>query len=258
LLVVATALLWLTRPGRRSVRRIALWLDSHVEGFSERDARIYAAVFAPVLRFFYFRVVVDVASEVAGGGGEGGRGEGGRGLEILDLGCGPGDLAEMLAMRLPGARVVGLDLSTGMIELARSKDPRDGHLRFEVGDASSLPFETDSFDFVVSTLSLHHWADPAAGFAEISRVLRPGGTAFIYDLRLLTVPAEDVPDIARRAGLELRRLRRNDLKAGPAPGLFVRFTLNGRSEETTADVSPSAPAAGHARIPAAVTPGEVA
>jgi SAM-dependent methyltransferase len=262
LLVVATAVLWLTGPGRRSVRRLALWLDSHVEGFSERDARIYKCVFTPVLRFLYLRVVDDVASEVAGCGGEGREdrqsGDDGRGPEILDLGCGPGDLAEMLAVRLPRARIVGLDLSTSMIELARSKDARGGRLRFEVGDASSLPFETGSFDFVVSTLSLHHWADPAAGFAEISRVLRPGGMAAVYDLRLLTVPAEDVPVMARRAGLELSRLRRNGLKTGPGSRLFVRFTLNGRSEETATDASPSAQAAGHARIPAAVTPGEVA
>ncbi len=48
---------------------------------------------------------------------------------------------------------------------------------------ASLPFADGSFDLVVSTLSMHHWADPAAGLAEIGRVLRPRATALIWDLR---------------------------------------------------------------------------
>jgi ubiquinone/menaquinone biosynthesis C-methylase UbiE len=54
---------------------------------------------------------------------------------------------------------------------------------FLVGDAAALAFPDGSFDLVVSTLSMHHWADPAAGLAEIGRVLRPGGRALIWDFR---------------------------------------------------------------------------
>ena len=248
--MVAAAVLAFSGPGRRSVRRLALRLDSRVEGFSERGARIYAAFLAPALRFLYLRVVDDVASEVVG--------DGGRGPEILDVGCGPGDLAELLAVRLPAAQIVGLDLSPSMTDLARSKGSRDGRLRFEVGNASSLPFEAGSFDFVVSTLSVHHWAGAAPAFAEIKRVLRPGGVALLYDLRLLTVRTEDLPELGRRAGLEPGKLRRDALKGGPVAGLFVRFRLDAGSNEEAADTWSSARAAGHARIPAAVTPGEVA
>jgi len=51
----------------------------------------------------------------------------------------------------------------------------DGRLKFVVGDAADLPFGDASVDLVVSTLSLHHWAEPADVFAEIARVLRTGG-----------------------------------------------------------------------------------
>ena len=53
---------------------------------------------------------------------------------------------------------------------------------------ASLPFPDGSFDLVVSTLSLHHWADPQAGLAEIARVLRPGGRALIWDFRPGRIP----------------------------------------------------------------------
>jgi SAM-dependent methyltransferase len=53
---------------------------------------------------------------------------------------------------------------------------------FQVGDVAALPFPDASFDVVVSTLSLHHWRDPARGLAEIYRVLRPGAVALVYDV----------------------------------------------------------------------------
>jgi len=53
---------------------------------------------------------------------------------------------------------------------------------------ASLTFPDRSFDLVVSTLSMHHWSDPAAGLAEIGRVLRPGGRALIWDFRPGTRP----------------------------------------------------------------------
>ena len=47
----------------------------------------------------------------------------------------------------------------------------------------ALVFGDASFDIIVSTFSMHHWSDPAAGLREIQRVLRPGGRALIWDLR---------------------------------------------------------------------------
>jgi ubiquinone/menaquinone biosynthesis C-methylase UbiE len=54
---------------------------------------------------------------------------------------------------------------------------------FLVGDVATLAFPDGSFDLVVSTLSMHHWADPAAGLTEIGRVLRPDARALIWDFR---------------------------------------------------------------------------
>lgn len=223
------ALLAFTRPGRRALRRGALWLDALVEGFSESDSRGYARFVAPALGQLYRRVADDLAAEPAAPGRDR---HPGQETTVLDLGCGPGDLAAILAARMPGARVIGLDLSPSMVELARRHERADGRLRFEVGDVGRLPFESGSIDFVVSTLSQHHWPEPAAVFSEMRRVLRPGGAAFVYDLRLLTVEAGALPEIARRAGLAEGELRHERLSGGLLAGLFVRYRVDLRPAAT--------------------------
>ena len=109
------------------------------------------------------------------------------GARVLEVGCGPGHLSIRLA-RQHGLEVTGLDLDPAMIERARSNADRagDGDERrpaFLVGDVASLPFPDGSFDLVASTLSMHHWADPTAGLAEIGRVLRSGARALVWDFR---------------------------------------------------------------------------
>jgi ubiquinone/menaquinone biosynthesis C-methylase UbiE len=84
--------------------------------------------------------------------------------------------------------VTGLDLDPAMIARARANNdrPQNGDQRqpsFLVGDVAALAFPDASFDLVVSTLSMHHWADPTSGLAEIGRVLRPGASALIWDFR---------------------------------------------------------------------------
>jgi SAM-dependent methyltransferase len=108
------------------------------------------------------------------------------GARVLEVGCGPGQLSLRLAGH--GLQVTGVDLDPAMVGRARANAGRrgdDGRPRpsFLVGDAAALAFPDGAFDLVVSTLSLHHWADPAAGLAEIGRVLRPGGRALVWDLR---------------------------------------------------------------------------
>jgi ubiquinone/menaquinone biosynthesis C-methylase UbiE len=89
---------------------------------------------------------------------------------ILDLGTGTGEAALFLAREYPRASVRGVDVSPEMVATAQAKiglDP-DGRVAFRVADASNLPFEQDSFDL------LTHVNVPPF-FAEIARVLRPGG-----------------------------------------------------------------------------------
>ena len=105
--------------------------------------------------------------------------------EALEIGHGPGDLAIRLAGRVPRLRLTGLDLDPAMVAIAARKAVAagaSGRVRFVEGDVASLPFPDETFDLVVSTFSTHHWPDAAAGFAEIRRVLRPGGRAMVYDL----------------------------------------------------------------------------
>jgi SAM-dependent methyltransferase len=95
---------------------------------------------------------------------------------VCDLGCGPGHVAGYLAAR--GADVFGVDLSPGMVAIARRLHPG---LRFEVGDALALELADASLAGVVAFYSLIHLPRAAAprAAAEIHRVLRPGGLLLV-------------------------------------------------------------------------------
>lgn len=106
--------------------------------------------------------------------------------KILDVGTGPGLIPIMIAQTSSTLEVHGVDISKPMIEIAARNARKAGlseNLFFKVGSVYSLPYEDDSFDMVISTLSLHHWVEPVRGLNEIFRVLRPGGEALIYDFR---------------------------------------------------------------------------
>jgi SAM-dependent methyltransferase len=125
------------------------------------------------------------------------------GARVLEVGCGPGRLSILLASRY-GLDVTGLDLDPAMIERAIANAERSGdgggrRPSFVVGDVSSLAFPDGSIDLVVSTLSMHHWADPTAGLAEICRVLSPGGRPLVWDSRGGLVPLHGrLPDPVER------------------------------------------------------------
>jgi SAM-dependent methyltransferase len=152
------------------------------------DAAIYDAL---VHRLLLGSLFEGIAADIATAAPDGAR--------VLEVGCGPGRLSILLA-RSHGLDVTGLDLDPAMIERARgnadgSRNDDGRRPSFLVGDVASLAFPDGSFDLVVSTLSMHHWADPTAGLAEIGRVLRPGGRALVWDLRPGVVPFHThVPD----------------------------------------------------------------
>ena len=104
----------------------------------------------------------------------------------LDIGTGPGVIPIMLAARVPGLRLTGVDLSKPMLQKAREAAEEAGvadRLDFRVGDAKSLPFSEQSFDLVLCNSLLHHLPAPLALLNEISRLVRPGGAILLRDLR---------------------------------------------------------------------------
>jgi demethylmenaquinone methyltransferase/2-methoxy-6-polyprenyl-1,4-benzoquinol methylase len=99
----------------------------------------------------------------------------------LDLATGTGDIAFALAAR--GARVVGLDITSRMIELARAKPVRAHGPRpaFLVGDMLALPFPSASFDIVTTGYGLRNVPNLTMAIQEIERVLSPGGQLLSLD-----------------------------------------------------------------------------
>jgi len=185
----ATAVLAVARHGG-SGREVA-------GGIVMNDSARYDLQTRLLMGSFFDGVAADIVAQARDGG------------RVLEVGCGPGHLSGRLAHR--GLVVTGVDLDPAMIERARANAERAtpvAGLRpsFLVGDVAALPFPDTSFDLVVSTLSLHHWADKQAGLMEIARVLRPGGRALVWDLRPGVVPLHrHTPDpLAQIVGSSLR------------------------------------------------------
>jgi len=223
----AAAALAVLRHGRRAARGHQV-----PGGILIGDAVLYDALSRLLLGQLHRRIAADVAAVAPDG------------ARVLEVGCGPGHLSVQLAgqQRL---EVTGLDLDPAMIDRARANADRPGNSdqhrpSFLVGDVATLPFPDGSFDLVVSTLSMHHWADPAAGLAEIGRVLRPGARALIWDFRPGVRPhlfgprhahLPDPVDHARGAPLRV-------VNVAPWPWPW-RFTLTQRIELARAESSAS-------------------
>jgi ubiquinone/menaquinone biosynthesis C-methylase UbiE len=97
----------------------------------------------------------------------------------LDVGCGTGVLAERLAVA--GYQMVGVDPSAGMLEMLEARTPL---VRAVQASGTSLPFDDDSFDLVLTVATMHHIADPddvRQTLAEMVRVVKPSGRVLVWD-----------------------------------------------------------------------------
>jgi ubiquinone/menaquinone biosynthesis C-methylase UbiE len=100
------------------------------------------------------------------------------GASALDLGCGPGTVARILAARLgPSGAVLGLDASPGMLRLASAKPPvpAGAPITYVQNSLAPLPVPDASFDIITGQQVIQFVPDPAAALAEARRVLRPDG-----------------------------------------------------------------------------------
>lgn len=105
------------------------------------------------------------------------------GSRILEVAPGPGYLAIELA-KTGRYTVVGLDISRSFVEIARAKARDAGvEVDFHHGNASAMPFTANSFDFIVCRAAFKNFTEPVQAIREMHRVLKPGGTALIIDLR---------------------------------------------------------------------------
>lgn len=100
---------------------------------------------------------------------------------IIDLATGTGDVAFALASQYPEAEITGVDLSEGMLEIARSKKNGE-NITFESGDCLSLRYPDSSFDLLTIAYGVRNFEDLERGFREFHRILRPGGRCVILEL----------------------------------------------------------------------------
>jgi ubiquinone/menaquinone biosynthesis C-methylase UbiE len=162
-------------PGALSLIRLRVWRDTTKEGANDRDSvQAYDSVSrSPLFSFIRWEVLRQLRKY---------RPEG----TLLDAGCGPGYLDRAIAMKYPQLKIIGIDVSKEMLELATrqaSSSKVNSRISYQEADVQKLPFKNDSMDFVVSTLSMHHLARPEEALGEIFRILKPRGQLFIFDLR---------------------------------------------------------------------------
>ena len=195
------------------------------------DAGVYDTMSRLLLGPLVDRIAADVATVAPDG------------AQILEVGCGPGHLSIRLA-RQHGFDVTGLDLDPAMVARAQANADRPGNgdqrrPSFLVGDVAALALPDRSFDLVVSTLSMHHWANPTAGLAEIGRVLRPGAKALIWDFRPGVRPHPFGPRHAHMPD-PVEHARRSPLRVANAASWPWpwRFNLTQRIELVRDDGSP--------------------
>ncbi len=100
---------------------------------------------------------------------------------LLDIACGTGAMLLAISQAAPSAHLVGVDLSSGMLEVAAKR--LEGRAKLLKSDATRLPLDDASFDVITCNHAFHHFPDPANALREWRRVLRPNGTIIIGENR---------------------------------------------------------------------------
>ncbi|MEO3875946.1 class I SAM-dependent methyltransferase [Nonomuraea sp. B12E4] len=134
------------------------------------------------------------------------------GGKVLEVAPGPGYLSIAMA-RTGDYTVTGLDISETFVRIAREKAAAAGvAVDFRHGNASAMPFDDESFDFIVCCAAFKNFSDPVGAVQEMHRVLRPGGYALINDLRKDVSKEAVAADVAQ-------------MEVGALSRVFIRYTL---------------------------------
>ncbi|HEX5044387.1 MAG TPA: methyltransferase domain-containing protein [Candidatus Polarisedimenticolaceae bacterium] len=141
------------------------------------------------------------------------------GARILDVGCGPGEIASRLAEKFPQARVTGVDLLEEHLRLARTRYPQlADRMALLKADAFSLPFEDETFDLAVCRHVVQAIPDAPRALAELARVTRPGGFLHVlaedYGMIHLHPTRPDVTDFWNEGPPTFGRAQGVDLHVG--------------------------------------------
>jgi demethylmenaquinone methyltransferase/2-methoxy-6-polyprenyl-1,4-benzoquinol methylase len=108
--------------------------------------------------------------------------------QILDIATGTGDLAIMMAALNPD-RIVGLDISAGMLEVGKQKIAKvnlSDKIEMIVGDSENMPFDDETFDAITVSFGVRNFANLDKGLTEIKRVLKPNGKLVILETSVPT------------------------------------------------------------------------
>ena len=102
---------------------------------------------------------------------------------VLDIGCGGGLNLKNIATKLKGGRVFGVDYSKDCVEYSKKFNQEavnDGKMQILEASVSNLPFEDAKFDIVIAFETIYFWPDLRQNLKEVSRVLKPGGSFYIF------------------------------------------------------------------------------
>jgi len=119
---------------------------------------------------------------------------------ILDVGCGVGATACYIAKEY-GCKVVGIDLSKGMIDRSKERAKRKGvedKVEFRTADAENLPFENDLFDIVISESVTAFVENKQKALGEYTRVTKPGGYVGLNEVTWIKPPPSEIVDYLSR------------------------------------------------------------
>lgn len=145
----------------------------HPEGIHWPGSVVYNAIsFSAIFQKHYELAAKDILSHCSQG-------------TLLDIGTGPARLLLNLYQQALDMRLVGIDSSAAMVAQARKNISAAGisdAVEVKEGSAARIPFPDQSFDIVVSTVSMHHWKKPTDCLNEVYRVLKDNSFALMYDL----------------------------------------------------------------------------